>query len=137
MSILSLPLATRGVQIGIGAAALAGGTILGGMVIKHTYRNDLLGDPTRIVDIADGRIIDQSRSTQGPGLTKAFMGVGAVMSGVGAAVTLGGGAEAAKTGARALLRHGGGALLFAGGLGLIAGSIAASMQYTGSDVRLS
>lgn len=136
MSLVTLPLATRGVQIGAGAAALIGGTILGGVVIKNTYRHDLVADPTRITDIVNGRIIDQSQPQHGPGLTKAFMGVGALMSGVGAAVTLGGGAEAAKTGAKALLRHGGGALLFAGGLGLIAGSIAASMQYTGSNMRL-
>lgn len=136
MSILSLPLATRGVQIGVGAAALIGGAIGGGMVIKNTFRNDLLGDPTRVVEVTNGRIIDQSRSAQGPGLTKAFMGIGGLTAGIGFATMLGGGAEAAQTGARALLRHGGGAMLFAGGLGLIAGSIGASMYFSGTDVRL-
>jgi hypothetical protein len=123
---------TRIGQVVLAGAGIAGGFWAGSQVIKAAYRNDLVGDPSRVVEMDDKWIVDQPREPQGPGLTKAMMGAGALVAGIGAALTLG---HVPVMSAVSMARSGAGALLFAGGVGLLVGSIATSMQYRGADVR--
>jgi hypothetical protein len=122
----------RAAQVVIGGAALFGGYKLASSMVRTAYREDLLGDPTRIVEIDDKTMIYQTREAQGGKLTNFTMGAGAAAAFAGGALVLGGGGVAA-TGIKNMLRLGGGAALFALGLGAIAGATATSAQYQGSN----
>lgn len=126
--------APRMIQVGLGAAALAGGYALASSMVRTAYRDDLLGDPTRIVEIDDRTIIYQNRDAQGGKLTNVLLGAGAASAFAGGALVLGASSStAAATSAKQLLRTGGGAALFALGLGAIAGATAMAAQYAGAD----
>lgn len=129
MSFVTVP---RMIQVGVGAGGLVGGFMAGSAIVRGAYRADLVGDPSRVVEMDDRWIVDQPREPQGPGLTKAMMGAGALTAGIGAALTMG---HVPLLSASSLARSGAGALLFAGGVGLVMGAIASSMQYRGADVR--
>lgn len=113
------------VQLGVGGAALFGGYKVASGMIRSAYREDLLGDPTRVVEIDGKTMIYQTREAQGGKLTNIALGAGAAAAFAGGALLLG----ASQT----LVRTGGGAALFALGLGAIAGATAISAQYTGAD----
>jgi hypothetical protein len=119
-------------QIAVGGAALFGGYKIASSMVRTAYREDLLGDPTRIVEIDGKTMIYQTREAQGGKLTNFTMGAGAAAAFAGGALVLGGGGVAA-TGIKNMLRLGGGAALFALGLGAIAGATAISAQYQGAD----
>lgn len=119
-------------QIAVGGAALFGGYKLASSMVRTAYREDLLGDPTRIVEIDGKTMIYQTREAQGGKLTNFTMGAGAAAAFAGGVLVLGGGGVAG-TGMKNMLRLGGGAALFALGLGAIAGATAVSAQYQGAD----
>ncbi len=119
-------------QIAVGGAALYGGYTIASSMVRTAYREDLLGDPTRIVEIDGKTMIYQTREAQGGKLTNFTMGAGAAAAFAGGALVLSGGGVAA-TGLKNMLRLGGGAALFALGLGAIAGATAVSAQYQGAD----
>jgi hypothetical protein len=119
-------------QIAVGGAALFGGYKIASSMVRTAYREDLLGDPTRIVEIDGKTMIYQTREAQGGKLTNFTMGAGAAAAFAGGALVLGGSGVAA-TGVKNMLRLGGGAALFALGLGAIAGATAVSAQYQGAD----
>lgn len=119
-------------QIAVGGAALFGGYKVASSIVRTAYREDLLGDPTRIVEIDGKTMIYQTREAQGGKLTNFTMGAGAAAAFAGGALVLGGTGVAAS-GMKEMLRLGGGAALFALGLGAIAGATAISAQYQGAD----
>ncbi len=119
-------------QIALGGAALFGGYKVASNIVRTAYREDLLGDPTRIVEIDGKTMIYQTREAQGGKLTNFTMGAGAAAAFAGGALVLGG-AGVAGTGIKNMLKLGGGAALFALGLGAIAGATAVSAQYQGAD----
>lgn len=119
-------------QIAVGGAALFGGYKVASSIVRTAYREDLLGDPTRIVEIDGKTMIYQTREAQGGKLTNFTMGAGAAAAFAGGALVLGGTGVAAS-GVKQMLRLGGGAALFALGLGAIAGATAISAQYQGAD----
>lgn len=119
-------------QIAVGGAALFGGYKVASSIVRTAYREDLLGDPTRIVEIDGTTMIYQTRDAQGGKLTNFTMGAGAAAAFAGGALVLGG-SGVAGTGIRSMLKLGGGAALFALGLGAIAGATAVSAQYQGAD----
>ncbi|MCW2927805.1 MAG: hypothetical protein JWM86_1773 [Thermoleophilia bacterium] len=123
--------APRLVQVGLGGAALYGGYRVASTMIRSAYREDLLGDPTRVVEIDGKTMIYQTREAQGGKLTNFTMGAGAAAAFAGGALLLGNAPAAA--GLKSMLRTGGGAALFALGLGAIAGATAMSAQYSGAD----
>lgn len=120
-------------QVAVGGAALFGGYKMASSMVRTAYREDLLGDPTRIVEIDGKTMIYQTREAQGGKLTNFTMGAGAAAAFAGGALVLGGGGVVGATGIRNMLRLGGGAALFALGLGAIAGATAVSAQYQGAD----
>lgn len=117
-------------QIALGGAAVYGGYKLASSVVRNAYREDLLGDPTRIVEIDDKTMIYQTREAQGGKLTNFMMGAGALTAAVGGVLALRG---LGATGMRGVLATGGGAALFALGLGGIAGATSTAAQFQGSD----
>lgn len=119
-------------QIAVGGAALFGGYKVASNIVRTAYREDLLGDPTRIVEIDGKTMIYQTREAQGAKLTNFTMGAGAAAAFAGGALVLGG-AGVAGAGIKNMLKLGGGAALFALGLGAIAGATAVSAQYQGAD----
>lgn len=123
--------APRLAQVGIGGVALYGGYRAASSMIRSAYREDLLGDPTRIVEVDGRTIIFQPREPQGGKLTNFTMGAGAAAAFAGGVLLLGSTPGAA--GLRTMLRTGAGAALFAAGLGAIAGATAMSAQYSGAD----
>ncbi len=132
MSTITLNIsAARLAQVAIGGAALFGGYTLASSMVRTAYREDLLGDPTRIVEIDDKTMIYQTREPQGGKLTNVTLGAGAAAAFAGGALVLGGSLGA--TGLKGALRLGGGAALFALGLGAIAGATATTAQYQGSN----
>lgn len=122
---------SRIAQVGIGGAALIGGFQVASSIVRSTYREDLLGDPTRVVEVDGRTMIYQTREAQGGKVTNFTMGAGAAAAFAGGALLLGN--APAATGITSMLRSGGGAALFALGLGAIAGATAMSAQYSGAD----
>ena len=120
----------RVAQVVLGGAALVGGYQLSSSLVRSAYRDDLLGDPTRIVEVDGRAIIFQNREAQGGKLTNVAMGAGAAAAFGGAVLTFGAGGG---SGVAAALRLGGGVALFALGLGAITGATAISAQYQGTD----
>jgi hypothetical protein len=123
--------APRLVQVAAGGAALFAGWKLSSELVRNAYREDLLGDPTRIVEVDGKTVIYQTREPQGNRLTNFTMGAGAAAAFAGGARLLG--SSAGVTGLGSLVKTGGGAALFALGLGAIAGATAISAQYKGAD----
>lgn len=123
----------RAAQIALGGAALFGGYKLGSDIIRTAYRDDLLGDPTRIVEVDDRTVIYQMREPQGGRLTNIMLGAGAASAFAGGALVLG--TPAGTTGIKAIARSAGGIGLFALGLGAIAGASAMAAQFSGADFR--
>jgi hypothetical protein len=118
-------------QIALGGAAVFGGYKAASSMIRTAFREDLIGDPTRVVEIDDKTMIYQTREPQGAKLTNFTLGAGAAAAFAGGALVMG--APAGATGLKAMLRSGGGAALFALGVGAIAGATAIAAQYNGSD----
>lgn len=123
--------APRAVQVVAGGAAIYGGWKVSSSLVRNAYREDLLGDPTRIVEVDGKTVIYQTREPQGNKLTNFTMGAGAAAAFAGGALLLG--ANPAATGIKSLLRTGGGAALIMAGIGAIAGATAISAQYKGAD----
>lgn len=123
--------AQRLAQVGIGGIAVFGGYRAASSIVRSAYREDLLGDPTRIIEVDGRTVIYQSREPQGAKLTNFTMGAGAAAAFAGGALLLG--ATPGPAALRSMLRSGGGAALFASGLGAIAGATAMSAQYSGAD----
>jgi hypothetical protein len=122
---------TRIAQVVAGGAAVVGGYHLASGVIRTAYREDLLGDPTRIVEVDGRTMIYQTRTPQGGSLTNVMLGAGAVSAAVGGILALG--SQASATGLKGLARSFGGVGLFALGLGAIAGATSMAAQYNGAD----
>ncbi len=116
----------------IGGAAALGGGALASSIVRTAYREDLLGDPTRIVEIDDKTMIYQTREAQGGRLTNFMMGAGAAAAFAGGVLALGS-AAAGATGVVGMARMGAGAVLMGLGIGAIAGATATSAQYQGTD----
>ena len=134
MPAISLNLAINPVriaQVALGGAAVFGGYKVASSMIRTAYREDLLGDPTRVVEIDDKTMIYQTRDPQGARLTNFTLGAGAAAAFAGGALVLG--MPAGTTGMKAMLHSGGGAALFALGLGAIAGATAIAAQYNGAN----
>lgn len=123
--------APRIVQVAAGGVALYGGWKIGSAVVRNAYREDLLGDPTRVVEVDGKTMIYQTREPQGGKLTNYMMGGGAAAAFAGSALLLG--KPFGATGLKSMLATGGGAALFALGVGAIAGATALSAQYRGAD----
>jgi hypothetical protein len=123
--------APRLLQMGLGAAGLVGGFAIASSTVRTAYREDLVGDPNRVVEIDDRTMIYQTREPQGGKLTNFTMGAGAASAFAGGALLLG--AAPGLSGVQSLLRTGGGAALFALGIGAIAGATAMAAQYDGAD----
>lgn len=123
--------APRALQVVAGGAALYGGWKLSSSLVRSAYREDLLGDPTRVVEIDGKTMIYQTREPQGGRLTNYAMGAGAAAAFAGGALALG--SQPTTTGLMSLLKTGGGAALVALGIGAIAGATAMSAQYSGAD----
>jgi hypothetical protein len=121
----------RLVQIAAGGAGIYAGWKLSSSLVRNAYREDLLGDPTRIVEVDGKNIIYQTREPQGSKLTNFTMGAGAAAAFAGGALLLGN--ATATEGVKAVLKNGAGAALFALGLGAIAGATAIAAQYKGAD----
>jgi hypothetical protein len=119
------------VQVAVGGAALFGGWKLGSSIVRNAYRDDLLGDPTRVVEVDGKTMIYQTREPQGGKLTNYMMGAGAASAFVGGVLLLGN--SPGITGIKNLLRTGAGAGFIALGIGAIAGATAMSAQYAGAD----
>jgi hypothetical protein len=122
---------TRLAQVVVGGAAAFAGYQAANSIIRNAYHEDLLGDPTRVVEVDDRTVIYQQREPQGDKLTN-------IMLGAGAAGAFGGGALLAwipegATGAKAVLRNVGAAGLFAIGAGAAAGAIASWAVNHGTD----
>ena len=100
---------TRVAQVVVGGAALLGGYKVASEMIRTAYREDLLGDPTRIVEVDDTTMIYQTREAQGGKLTNIMLGAGAVSAAVGGILAMG--APAGLTGVKAAIRGAGGLLL--------------------------
>jgi hypothetical protein len=122
----------RLIQIAAGGAGIYAGWKLSSSLVRNAYREDLLGDPTRIVEVDGKNVIYQTREPQGSKLTNFTMGAGAAAAFAGGALLLGS-STAAATGIKSMLRTGAGAGLFALGLGAIAGATAIAAQYKGAD----
>lgn len=134
MSAINLSLSVNPVriaQVALGGAAVFGGYKVASSMIRTAFRDDFVGDPTRVVEIDDKTMIYQTREPQGPKLTNVTLGAGAAAAFAGGALVLG--APAGATGLRSMLHTGGGTALFALGLGAIAGATAIATQYKGAD----
>ena len=122
----------RAAQVALGGAALFGGYKVASSMVRAAYREDLLGDPTRVVEVDDRTMIYQTREPQGGKLTNYLLGAGAAAAFVGGALVLGAPASTTSQ-VRSLLHVGGGTGLFALGVGAIAGATAMAAQYNGAD----
>ena len=122
---------TRIAQVVLGGAAVVGGYKAASSTIRAAYRDDLLGDPTRVIEVDDTTMIYQTREPQGPKLTNYLLGAGAASAFVGGALALS--APSITAGMPAMLRNVGGTALFALGVGAIAGAASMAAQYSGAD----
>lgn len=120
-------------QIGLGGLALAGGYKASSEIVRSAFRNDLLNDPTRVVEIDDRTMIYQVREAQGGRLTNTMLAAGAASAFAGSVLTLG--TPVGQSSIKSLARAFGGTGLFFLGLGAIAGATATSAQYRGTDFR--
>lgn len=117
-------------QLGVGAAGAFAGYRLGSAVVRSTYRDDMLGDPTRIVELDEDTKIFQHREPQGGRIAFFTVVGGGAIAFAGGALSGGG---AAAMGAASLVRSGGGAALAGIGFGAIVGAAVMSAQYRGAD----
>ncbi len=122
---------TRLAQVVLGGAAVVGGYKAASSMIRTAYREDLLGDPTRVIELDDRTMIYQTREPQGAKLTNYLLGAGAASAFIGSALALSN--PGVTAGVPAALRNVGGAALFALGIGAIAGAASMAAQYSGAD----
>ena len=122
--------AARVAQLVIGGAAVYGGFKLSEAMVRSGYRDDLLGDPTRIVEIDGKTMIYQPRDPQGSKLTTVAIGGGMAAAVAGSVLVLG---AAGGAGLGTMARVGLGTALFALGVGAIAGATAIDDQWRGTD----
>jgi len=122
--------AARVAQLVIGGAGIYGGFKLAESLVRSGYRDDLLGDPTRIVEIDGKSMIYQTRDPQGGKLTNVAIGGGMAAAFAGSVLVLG---AAGGAGLGTMARVGLGTGLFALGLGAIAGATAIDDQWRGTD----
>lgn len=123
-AMISVP---RALQVVAGGAALYGGWKASSGFVRSAYREDMLGDRKRIVEVDGGVTIFQVREPQGGDVTKIAIGAGVVSAATGA-ILLGN-----RAWGNVPLRQGAGAALFALGLGAIAGAATIAQQYSRID----
>lgn len=123
--------AARVAQAGVGVVAAGAGYAVASSMVGSTFREDLLGSPSEVLEVDGNAVIVQNREGQGGTLTKVFIGAGAASAWGGGAL-LGLIDESAK-GFKGAVRTGGSAGLFALGLGAVAGAGAMAARYAGAE----
>lgn len=126
--------AARLIRVGLGGAGLVGAFKVGSTLVENTRRDDLLGDPSRELEKADGMRIEQKNSPLADKLTRALLGVGG-FGGGGAGYLLLTKGLAATAGPKATAMAAAGALLFGAGTGLAAGALRGADLTSDTSIR--
>lgn len=124
---------TQIAQLALGGAVAYGGYQVASNMIRDSYREDMLGDPTRVIETDGNTMIYQTREPQADRLSNYLIGAGAVSAFAGGILAFS--APAGISTIKAIARNVGGLGMIALGFGAIAGATATSAQWSGSDFQ--